>query len=614
LKETIGKERTKLKGDAMLEADLEDKYKKSVDDMTHKNKMLDKQREIHKLISNKETAKLELELKINKKEEAVYILKSIDETWLDISPNITRTQNNAISQGEFLEMFKKLNMLLINVSRIQNRVVSQSDIDLADTTYEKLAAINFQLLTTSLDKIRDSTIYSSLMSEYNAQYDHLTKAQFTDLTTEQRDKIGYLLEEINVFNHMIKKIAPQFQTGILTPSPLITRKTFDFVYEKMLSLKEVAPAELTALKGKVKTELGEYQSQHTTVGSEDTKFIDKVTAALKPVQVGGQVGGADGLLTDKRKEGNKNFSEEEVTNFIDYFIRITYELYYRVITKQLQGAKVIQGKFMKNYLKKLYSQITPKFIEIVIDNYDSFATVATLVTRVFRINIKSQLDNASLIDSTSTDPDGLKMGNVVFAYAQEKYIRFLIKSYTDHEYIAQRIYKDGGPQQIQKYLEENFNEIFGIEQRDRVENFKLQQILQSLFHNPTVRSEGYRSQIQKIDTEIDGFTNIRALQSKINDILGPDAISLNQENQQICLKMQFPAEKKDDQAEIDKLVKSAKLLSDESQGKVVDEIDKLVKSANLLSDESQGKVAEQSTPSLTQSSTQSTPSSSAPSS
>ena len=287
------------------------------------------------------------------------------------------------------------------------------------------------------------------------------------------------------------------------------------------------------------------------------------------------VGGADRLLTDERKKGNQNFSEEEVTNFINYFIKITYELYEKVIIKQLPQAKVIQDKFMKNYLKKLYSQITPKFIEIVIDNYEPFVAVATLVTRIFEINITSQLDNASLSNDTynSTDPNELKMGNVVFAYAQEKYISFLIKSYTEHDYVKQRIGQTNGIRNIQKYLEDKFDEIFGIEQRnERVENFKLEKVLNALFSNPTVRTKGFRSQIQKIDEAIDGFTNIRALQGIINDILGKEnAISLT--DGQIRLGMQFPADKEDDQAEIDKLVKSVKILSHKSQVEVVDKLE-----------------------------------------
>ena len=287
------------------------------------------------------------------------------------------------------------------------------------------------------------------------------------------------------------------------------------------------------------------------------------------------VGGADRLLTDERKKGNQNFSEEEVTNFINYFIKITYELYEKVIIKQLPQAKVIQDKFMKNYLKKLYSQITPKFIEIVIDNYEPFVAVATLVTKIFEINITSQLDNASLSNDTynSTDPNELKMGNVVFAYAQEKYISFLIKSYTEHDYVKQRIGQTNGIRNIQKYLEDKFDEIFGIEQRnERVENFKLEKVLNALFSNPTVRTKGFRSQIQKIDEAIDGFTNIRALQGIINDILGKEnAISLT--DGQIRLGMQFPADKEDDQAEIDKLVKSVKILSHKSQVEVVDKLE-----------------------------------------
>jgi hypothetical protein len=288
------------------------------------------------------------------------------------------------------------------------------------------------------------------------------------------------------------------------------------------------------------------------------------------------VGGADRLLTDERKKGNQNFSEEEVTNFINYFIKITYELYEKVIIKQLPQAKVIQDKFMKNYLKKLYSQITPKFIEIVIDNYEPFVELATLVTKIFEIKIKTQLDNASLSIETSTESNDyteLKMGRVVFAYAQEKYISFLIKSYTEHDYVKQRIGQTNGIRNIQKYLEDKFDEIFGIEQRnDRVENFKLEKVLNALFSNPTVRTKGFRSQIQKIDEAIDGFTNIRALQGIINDILGKEnAISLT--DGQIRLGMQFPADKEDDQAEIDKLVKSVKILSHKSQVEVVDKLE-----------------------------------------
>ena len=295
--------------------------------------------------------------------------------------------------------------------------------------------------------------------------------------------------------------------------------------------------------------------------------------------IASQKGG--GLFSKKSDKENKDF---EVTNFINYFIKITYELYEQVIRQQLPGEEDIQKKFMENYLKELYKKITPQFIELVIDKYGDFASISNLVTQTFEIKIKSQLDDAKLFDPNSTagdgDKPGLNMSNVVFANAQEKYIRFLINSYTEHDYVKQRVGQTNGIRNIQKYLEDKFDEIFGIEQRnDRVENFKLEKVLNALFSNPVVRTEGFRSRIQKIDEAIDGFTNIRALQGIINDILGKEnAISLT--DGQICLGMQFPADKEDDQAEIDKLVKSVKLLSNESQGKVAAKITSLSSGAS----------------------------------
>jgi hypothetical protein len=295
--------------------------------------------------------------------------------------------------------------------------------------------------------------------------------------------------------------------------------------------------------------------------------------------IASQKGG--GLFSKKSDKENKDF---EVTNFINYFIKITYELYEQVIRQQLPGEEDIQKKFMENYLKELYKKITPQFIELVIDKYGDFASISNLVTQTFEIKIKSQLDDAKLFDPNSTagdgDKPGLNMSNVVFANAQEKYIRFLINSYTEHDYVKQRVGQTNGIRNIQKYLEDTFDEIFGIEQRnDRVENFKLEKVLNALFSNPVVRTEGFRSRIQKIDEAIDGFTNIRALQGIINDILGKEnAISLT--DGQICLGMQFPADKEDDQAEIDKLVKSVKLLSNESQGKVAAKITSLSSGAS----------------------------------